>query len=69
MTNFRITLKNQTRKELEKLFRVARNRGDLAAVKRNIAIIAITECDTYLQVSTILRVSKESLRLWVKDFF
>lgn len=68
MTNFRITLKNNTRKKLEKLLLSAKNRGDLATAKRIIAILAVVEWYTYLTVSVILKVSEESIRLWVKAF-
>ena len=68
MTNIRITLINDTRKKLEKLLRAAKNRGDLATVKRIIAILAVVEWYTYLSVSVILKVSEESIRNWVKAF-
>ncbi len=68
MTHFRIALRNKTRNELEKLFQTARNRDDLATVIRIMAISAVTKGNTYLQVGMILKVTEESIRLWVRAF-
>jgi len=68
MTSFRIALKNRTREALEKRCKAARSRGDIATYKRIMAILAVAENYTYVVITTILGVSAESIRLWVKRF-
>ena len=67
MVYFRLTLSNSTKKELERLMQAARNRGDLAVVKKILAILAVAAGQFYDSISEILHVSEESIRLWVKD--
>lgn len=68
MANIRIALRNKTRRKLEKLYQSAINRGDIATVKRIMAIFAIVSRITFFKISIILKVSEESIRLWVKAF-
>jgi len=67
MAYFNLTLKNSTRKKLESLLQFARNKGDLATLKKILAIFAIVEGYTYHSISGILKVSEESIRLWIRD--
>ena len=46
----------------------ARNKGDLAIVKRILTIFAVVQGHVYYLTSEILKVSEESIRLWVRDF-
>ena len=68
MQGIRITLANQTRKKLEKTLHCAENRGDLRAAKRIMAILAVADGHSHSQIASILYVSDESIRLWVKSF-
>lgn len=68
MQNIRISLSNQTRKELEKLLRQSESRGDLNTAKRAMAILAVVGRNTYSKIASILKVCEESIRLWVKAF-
>lgn len=68
MERFRITIANQLRKELEAILRNAQNRGDLRTAKRVMAVLAVGDGNSYSQIASILKVSCESIRLWVKAF-
>ncbi len=67
MAYFRITLTNNTRKRLECLLQFAENKGDLASIKRILTIFAVVQGYAYHLISEVLQVSKESIRLWIKD--
>ena len=67
MAYLRLALTNNTRKKLERLLQSARNRGDLATIKKILTIFALVEGYTYHSISEILKVSEESIRLWIKD--
>ena len=56
---FRIILINNTRKKLEPLLQSARNKGDLATIKKILTIFAIVNGYTYNSISEVLQVSKE----------
>ncbi len=68
MTNKHIKLRTKTRKKLESIYHSARKRGDIATVKRIMAVLAVTEKNSYSTISLILKVSEESIRLWIKLF-
>ncbi len=68
MAYFRVSLTNNTRKKLEHLLQSARNKGDLAIVKKILTILAVVEGHAYHLISEILKVSEESIRLWIRDF-
>jgi transposase len=68
MAYFRLSLANNTRKKLERLLQSARNKGDLAIVKKILTILAVVEGHAYNLISEILKVSEESIRLWIRDF-
>ena len=53
--------------ELERLMQSAKNRGDLAIVKKVLAIFAVAAGNTCDSISEILNVSEESIRLWVRN--
>ncbi len=68
MKNIHIILKTKTKKKLESIYQSARKRGDIATVKRVMAIFAVTCGNTYSAISLILKISEESIRLWIKLF-
>jgi transposase len=43
----------------------ARNSGDLSMIRRILAVLAVSEGTPYSIIATTLKVSKESIRLWV----
>jgi len=61
-------LSNQTRKACEKLLSSAKNIGDLRLTKRILAILSVFNGTPYSVISTTLKVSEESIRLWVNAF-
>ncbi len=68
MAYFILRLANNTRKKLERLLQSARNKGDLAIAKKILTIFAVVEGHGYDLISEILKVSEESIRLWIRDF-
>jgi transposase len=68
MSNMRITLKSETRKELESMLTFARKRGDLRTVLRILAIFMICEGITRSVIAATLGVCQEAIRLWVGSF-
>ena len=67
MASIRITLRNNTKKRLESLLQSAKEKGDLATIKKILSIFAVVDGCFYQTISEVLRVSLESIRLWVKD--
>ena len=43
----------------------ARNSGDMRMVKRILAVLAVSDGTLYSVIATTLKVSEESIRLWV----
>lgn len=68
MTNIHIKITTRTKRKLESIYQSARDRGDIATVKRIMAIFAVTNGNTYSTISLILKISEESIRLWIKLF-
>ena len=68
MLNFNLVISERKRIELEQISHCAENRGDLSTVKRVMAIFAIAEGHRYSEISSILNVCEESIRLWLKNF-
>ena len=69
MSRIRISVRSETRNKLEKVLYQAENRGDLrTAAKRIMAILAVLDAVPYTKIASILKVSQESIRLWVKAF-
>jgi len=64
----RITIANKTRKLLESMLGEAKRKGNLQMVKRIMAILALAVGHTANAVSSVLQISEESIRLWVKAF-
>lgn len=68
MENIRITLKNETRRELEKMLGQAENKGDLRGAKRIMAIFAFSEevpCDV---IALTLGVIRKTVMKWFGVF-
>jgi transposase len=61
-------MKNQTRKKCIQLLQKAQNNGDLRGAKRIMAILAVVDGTLYSTISATLKVSEESIRLWVNAF-
>jgi transposase len=61
-------MRNQTRKKCIQLLQQAQNNGDLRKVKRIMAILAVVEGTSYSTIAKTLKVSEESMRLWVNAF-
>lgn len=68
MRKIRVTLGNQTRLKLYKLLLQAQKNGDLRAAKRIMVIFAVAEGTLYSTIANTLKVSEESIRLWLKAF-
>ncbi len=68
MKNMHIVLKSKTRRELENIYQSARKRGDIATMKRIMAILGVAKINTYSTISSILKISEEAIRLWIKLF-
>ena len=61
-------MKNQTRKKCIQWLQQAQNNGDLRRAKRIMAILAVVDGTLYSTIATTLKVSEESIRLWVNAF-
>ena len=61
-------MKNQTRKKCIQLLQKAQNNGDLRGAKRIMAILAVVDGTLYSTIAATLKVSEESIRLWVNAF-
>ena len=61
-------MRNQTRKKCIQLLQNAQNNGDLRMAKRIMAVLAVTDETLYSVIGTTLKVSEESIRLWVNAF-
>jgi len=68
MLNFRIVLSGGQRKALVKRLAAAEKRGDVAMVKRLLAMEAISADTSPWDVARTLQVSAEAIRLWIKQF-
>lgn len=66
MLSIRITLSNETRKELSEICERAKTKGDLSTVKRIMAVTAFFGGESVSSICAVLMVSDESIRLWVK---
>ena len=61
-------MKNQTRRKCINLLQQAQNNADLRTAKRIMAVLAVTDGALYSVIATTLKVSEESIRLWVNAF-
>ena len=61
-------MKNQTRKKCIQLLQQAQNNGDLRRAKRIMAILAVVDGTLYSTIANTLKVSEESIRLWINAF-
>jgi transposase len=66
--NFRITLSRATRRKLSEYECRARRKGDLQLLNRVLSIIAVSKGHSFFDVANILKVSVESIRLWLNAF-
>ena len=68
MLNFRLTLRSSQKEALKTRLNTARTLGNMRLVNRILSILAIAEGTCQTQVANILRVSEESIRLWLCAF-
>jgi transposase len=61
-------MKNQTRRKCINLLQQAPKKGDLRMAKRIMAVFAVVDGVLYSVIATTLKVSEESIRLWVNAF-
>ncbi len=61
-------MRNQTRRICINLLKQAQNNGDLRMAKRIMAMLAVADGTLYSVIATTLKVSEESIRLWVNAF-
>ncbi len=61
----RISMENQTRRKCLKLLQQAQNNGDLRMAKRIMTVLAVADGALYSVIASTLKVSEESIRLWV----
>jgi hypothetical protein len=61
-------MKNQTRRKCIQLLQQAQNNGDLRKAKRIMAMLAVADGTLYSVIATTLKISEESIRLWVNAF-
>jgi transposase len=61
-------MRNQTRKKCIHLLKEAQNNGNLRLAKRIMALLVVADGATYSVIATTLKVSEESIRLWVNAF-
>ena len=68
MLDFRLTLHRLQKEALKKRLETARNSGNIRLLNRVLAILAIAEGIRHEQIDATLRVSVESIRLWLNAF-
>ena len=68
MPNFTIKLEKETCQKLEQMLASAQKLGDLRMIKRILTIFSVCEGERYSTIASILNVSRESIRLWVRNF-
>jgi transposase len=68
MPGIRFTLTKSTSNEMNEMVRKAEHRGDLSTVRRVKAVLAVANGFPSLVIASILTVSQEAIRLWVKAF-
>ena len=61
-------MRNQTRRKCVKLLQQAQKNGDLRMAKRIMAMLSVADGALYSVIATTLKVSEESIRLWVNAF-
>ena len=61
-------MENQTQGKLNNLLRQAQDNGDLRMAKRIMAVLAVANGVLYSVTAAMLKVSEESIRLWIKAF-
>ena len=61
-------MRNQTRRKCIQLFQKYQSNGDLRMAKRIMAVLAVADGTLYSVITTTLKVSEESIRLWINAF-
>lgn len=64
----RIRLSEKARKQLQCQMAFASNVGDFRLFQRTTAIMAVGNGQTYEQIASILKVTQEAIRIWVRKF-
>ena len=68
MLNFRLSLYRSQKEDLEKRIAAARKLGNIPLLNKALAILAIAEGICPIQVANTLKLSAESIRLWLCSF-
>lgn len=68
MLSFRLSLSKSAMEELESKLQAAQRRGDIRLLKRILAILLVCQGHNRQEISSGLRLSVESIRLWVGAF-
>ena len=68
MLDFRLSLRSSQKEALKKRLYTARSVGNMRSVNRILAVLALAEGTCQAQIASILRVSEESIRLWLCAF-
>jgi len=61
-------MRNQTRRKCIQLLQQAQSKGDSRKAKRIMAVLAVVDGGLYSVIANTLKVSEESIRLWVNAF-
>ncbi|MEW6737308.1 MAG: IS630 family transposase [Acidobacteriota bacterium] len=68
MLEFRLTITKKEREGLNKKLKTAQQAGNIAQVKRILAILSIADGVVRKEIALILKVSAESIRLWTEKY-
>lgn len=68
MLNFHFSLSRIQRKALQTKLKRAEQRGDLRTLRRLLALLALDDGHTISEVASLLKVSSEAVRSWLKRF-
>ena len=68
MPSIKINLNKATRRRLEQMLESARRLGDSKLMTRILAILLVSEGESQKYIASLLKVSRESVRLWVCKF-
>ena len=68
MLPFSLNLSKKSIKKLQNALKRAENMGDLVKVKRIMVILMLCAKNTVDEVSSLLEISRESIRAWLKSW-
>jgi transposase len=68
MCSFRFTISATSRKEVERHLKTAQHLGRLRQTKYYLAILAVSEGQSFTQVALVLRVHEKTVATWMREF-